>query len=138
MKKTSYSYEHGSSSRVLNHYQKHLAKIGDICKIQGVRYKSLRKNSYVVTCEKVRIYGKNGKCLFDGVCWGYSGEGPRALVKILISCGIEKQVAENVAFNAPRNDFVGIDWQIDITQQITSVKFNHSTKVIATVQKSLF
>lgn len=140
MKKINYSYEHGSSSRVLKHYKKHLSKIGDVVKIQGIRYKSLRKNSYVITCEKVRIYGKNGKCLFDGVCWGYSGEGPRALVAILTSCGLDKKVAENVAFSSPRNNSIGIDWQIDVSASNTSVKFNfeNSKTTKPVIQKQLF
>jgi hypothetical protein len=73
------------------------------------------------------IEGRNGKARFDGVLWGYGGDGPRALVELLIKTGLHRLVAEYVAFKTPRlNDF-GNDFHLE---------YNHNGSVIYTTPQT--
>mgnify|MGYP007100937703 FL=1 len=121
MSEVNYRHEHGCSNKALKYAPKHIRRVGQIRTIEGYRWASRR--SYVCegdgerhywrnTHERLRIRGENGQVLLDGVCWGYHGQGPRALVDMLVVAGLTKQLAEYVAFNSPRNDSAGVDWKI--------------------------
>jgi hypothetical protein len=95
---------------------KNLSKLGKLTKIKGYRFRSRRTAGYtypiITTHEAVLIYGKNGQARYEGVLWGYSGQGPRGLVELLLVCGINKSLAENTAFHSERRDTIGIDWEL--------------------------
>ena len=59
--------------------RKHLPKIGQVVEIQGKRWNGKYRHT-----EGVLVKGTNGSCRFGGYCWGYSGEGPRGLVELLV------------------------------------------------------
>lgn len=90
-----------------------VARLGDIFYVSGVRYRA-RCNYGMVTAEVVRVKGHYGTARFRGLCWGYSGEGPRGLRDLLQFIGLTSNIAETVAFDAPRQDKPGTDWEIII------------------------
>jgi len=97
---------------------KHIQKLGKIKSIRGYRYSTVLSKDFdnptpISGLERVIITGENGSARFNGFCWSYQGEGPRGLVKLLQHCGVPQNVAEKVAFNAPRNSKDGTDWALD-------------------------
>ena len=48
----------------------------------------------------------------EGLCWGYSGEGPRGLQKLFDLLGIDED-ARTIA-EVPTNQDTRVYWQIDI------------------------
>lgn len=122
-----YRYEHGSSSRVAKYAPRHIRRLGKITRIIGYRFFSKRTTNGIVwsnTHERVKFIGENGYCIFDGVCWGYSGQGPRTLRDLLMVAGIQDEIIlSSICFNSRRNDKVGIDWEICIDEN--HIKFSH-------------
>jgi hypothetical protein len=45
------------------------------------------------------------------VCWGYGGEGPRAVHKILTLCGLDDATARRLAFESVRLTEDGMSWE---------------------------
>ena len=121
--------------------QRNLPKIGMILSIVGKRFTSTRKSSATTTSttshEVVVITGSRGKATFSGVLWGYSGQGPRALVKLLVLCGVSQDIAEQIAFNTPRNTFDGIDWEYFLDSQELHKYSRTVTQLPQNVVKSL-
>lgn len=94
-----------------------VARIGDITKIEGVRYTGMFKGTdgpYPITNEVVRVTGTHGTARFHGVLWGYGGEGPHGLRDLLMFCGVKKGHAELVAFNMKRLKVNGVDWTLEL------------------------
>lgn len=111
-----YICEAGASYRARQRFH-NVNRLGRITKIIGKRYRATRGKvgeKWTNTFERVVVYGVNGTARFDGCCWGYGGEGPRALVELLILCGVDKDSAEKVAFESTRKDECGIDWTITL------------------------
>lgn len=133
-KPINYRYEHGSTDKTLKYCFRHIARLVGIHTIEGYRFASRRsfkgedgeRNYWRNTHERVRITANNGQCLLDGVCWGYGGTGPHALLQMLEKCGVPKNIAEYVAFESPRNNKAGVDWKISIgpNGKLTEIKFN--------------
>ena len=131
-----YRYRDGAGcTRIsLERVEKHLAKIGQVVEIQGKRWSGKYRHQ-----EGVLVKGVNGTCRFTGFNHGYSGEGPRGLVQLLVRLGIDQQVAETVAFRTPRHDQDGIDWKItfpggDVAFQYTAFNerpVNYEVKQVA-------
>lgn len=132
--KVNYRYEHGSTDKASKFAFRHIKRLGAIRTIEGYRFSSRRsyigeedgeRHYWSNTHERLRVRGENGQCLIDGVCWGYGGTGPRALLQMLEKCGVPTAIAEYVAFNAPRNDKKGVDWSISIgpNGKLTEIKF---------------
>jgi hypothetical protein len=117
-----YRYEAGSSSKVQKTYKKVLSNLGEVSKISGIRWRSVRKN-VSNTQERVRIYGENGKCTLDGVCWGYHGQGPRLLEEILIACKVPLILSQIIAFESQRFDQPGTDWELEMDN--FSISYNY-------------
>lgn len=92
---------------------KHIERLGRITQIIGKRYIAFIEHKYPVIRECVIVKGTNGKCRFNDLLWGYKGEGPRGLVVLLVKIGLKQEDAEQIAFNTPRLQSVGIDWTID-------------------------
>jgi hypothetical protein len=113
-----YRYEYGSSSKVEENAPKHIDRLGKIHEIIGYRWYSKRTSNGVTYSnfhERVKFVGENGFCIFDGVCWGYFGQGPRTLKGLLIHAGInDNHLTDSVCFFSPRNNKVGVDWTISI------------------------
>jgi len=97
----------GATRLGLQRMEKHLAKIGQVVEIQGKRWSGKYLHQ-----EGVFVKGMTGTARFNSVLWGYGGEGPRGLVQLLVRLGVDKQVAETVAFRTPRHDQDGLDWTI--------------------------
>lgn len=74
----------------------------------------VRKVSVTTWREYLHIFGDKGCARIQGVCWGYSGEGPRATHKILMLCGLDDATARRLAFESKRLDHDGISWDIDV------------------------
>jgi hypothetical protein len=61
--------------------------------------------------------GENGTARFNGLGWGYSGEGPRGTVEVLVAFGVNKQAAEQLVFHNtswPSFDKPQQCWEIDL------------------------
>jgi len=136
-----YRHEHGTSNKATKFAPKHIARLGAIRTIEGYRWASRRlyigedseRHYWRNTHERLRVRGENGQCLFDGVCWGYGGSGPHALLQMLKDCGVPKEIAEYVAFTAPRNHVPGVDWIISIGPdgKIVEMRFHRLHKQAA-------
>ena len=61
------------------------------------------------------IKGENGSARFGGFSWGYGGQGPRGLIRVLQLCGVPLETAESIAFNSVRKDVLGTDWELKAT-----------------------
>jgi hypothetical protein len=85
------------------------AKLGAISEVRGVRYYARHIGA---TQERVFVVGPYGTARFDGLCWGYGGEGPHGLRDLLMFLGLGRDVAEAVAFRAPRLSECGVDWRV--------------------------
>lgn len=86
---------------------KHLPKVGKVLEIVGKRW----RGRYGLN-EGVFVKGTTGTARFNSFLWSYSGEGPRGLVELLVTLGLNRQAAESFARNTPRHDQPGIDWKI--------------------------
>jgi len=95
----------------------HIDRLGKIDRVVGKRYKSTRssvidgeRRSYTFSHECVMVYGENGTARYEGLCWSYSGEGPRGLAKLLERCGATRDETLQFAYETPRKDVEGVDW----------------------------
>ena len=102
----------GSTHEVLRNIGK-VHKCGPIESIEGKRitHKVTKSQPYGGWDEIVMVHGRNGTATFNGLCWGYGGEGPRGLVELLVECGLNRKVADKIAFNAPRRERDGQCWE---------------------------
>lgn len=87
-----------------------LSKLGKIRYVKGYRY----YGRYNVNHEAVLIRGENGSARFHGLLWGYHGQGPRALVELLVKLGFDKRFSQDFAFTTPRLDKRGMDWKLNL------------------------
>lgn len=129
-----YRFQGHVSRNVLTSFFKHRDKLGTITKVVAKRYRATRKSNgyidtsgatatwtppstYTTTYEVVTVYGTTGSARFTGVCWGYGGEGPRAVFALLRSIGLPIDVASYFAFKSKRGQYneVGTDWTINLT-----------------------
>ena len=87
-------------------------KLGRILRVKGYRFTSARKElgGIPVQREYVLVVGENGSCRFSGLCWGYSGEGPRGLADLMGYIGAAG-FAKLVSLS-PRLDKDGTDWEV--------------------------
>lgn len=91
-------------------------KIGQVYRIIGKRYVVHLKEGYSSTREVVYLYGEKGTARFLGFLWGYHGEGPRGLIRLLKYLGLNNTLTESVPFHFKRGQNVGIDWEINISK----------------------
>lgn len=118
MRKIRYRDKSGGTTRdSLQRAKKHLGRLGAITEIRGVRWTSVRsamnpQTPYKGQHEAVLIRGPKGTMRFEGVRWGYFGEGCRGLSQILQACGLSKDAADAIANNTDRKDEDGIDFSI--------------------------
>src|SRR5262252_4647854 len=103
-----YRCEQGTTRQARPRFAK-CSRLGNILSIEGRRYRS---NG--ITHERVFVTGTHGTARFDGLCWGYSGEGPRGVRDLLLFLGLNRILAEQVAFKAPRGAECGTDWRINL------------------------
>jgi len=85
-----------------------IVKLGKIKLIRGYRY----RGRYRVLHESVLVVGENGTARFGGFLWGYSGEGPRGLIQLLIKLNVSVLESEKIAFETKRKNEVGEDWRL--------------------------
>ncbi len=108
--KTPYRYRwDGASYGAEKRFARIVARLGCIKYIRGYRYHGRYNTSH----EAVLVVGEHGSARFHGVCWGYSGQGPRTLAKLLELCGMSQRHAAMVA-NSPRREHrdLGDDWRL--------------------------
>ena len=80
----------GSTSGSLDRLE-HIDKLGKLSVIRGYTYKGKYGfNSAVL------IKGENGSARYSGFSWGYSGEGPRGLEKLLRLLNINQDEIKRV------------------------------------------
>lgn len=91
---------------------KNVRKLGRIYSVTAKRYRTMLRDGVEIANEVIVLRGERGTARFKGFCWGYSGEGPRGLIRLLQLLGLPNHEAETIAYNAPRNNAVGIDWGI--------------------------
>lgn len=107
---------------------KHIDRLGKIQKIIGYRYLArvkLESSWYRIKREAVKVIGENGFAVFSGFCWGYGGEGPSGLHKLLLKCGIHEAIATHVAYRKTRYQDCGIDWELEISDKEIAITTNH-------------
>lgn len=96
-----------------------IAKLGRIKSIRGYRY----IGRYNVDHEAVLVRGENGTARFEGVLWGYYGEGPAGLVQLLERCGVDKERARLVAYSTHRRcPTIGTDWTLDFSRPALTIE----------------
>jgi hypothetical protein len=88
-------------------FDKILAKLGKIQYVRGYRY----FGRYDTSHEAVLIRGENGTARFDGLLWGYGGQGPRGTHGLLLKMGVPADTAWKLAFETPRQNEIGEDWR---------------------------
>ena len=101
---------------------RNLSKIGEVQKVSGYRKNVRRLFSsgwFKLTQEFVKVVGTNGTATFSGFLWGYGGSGPCGLVELLVKLGASRKKAEDIAFNTPRLNTVGVDWSYTIDELIS-------------------
>jgi len=92
-------------------------KLGKLSKIVAKRIRSTRTGggyTFTATHEAIMVYGEHGTARFEGLSWGYGGEGPRGTHQLLIACGVPDTLAKDAAFKTNRQDNPGIDWTITL------------------------
>lgn len=96
-------------------------KLGKLLSIKGYRFISTRsymwegERRYTITdYERILVRGEHGTARFSGVCWSYSGQGPRATIALLVKCGVPKDTAQAIAFGATRHSTPGVDWELNL------------------------
>jgi hypothetical protein len=105
----------GITRSSLERATRNLHKIGQPYLVRGYRYRTTGAR-YNIVREAVLVKGDRGTARFEGLLWGYGGEGPRGLKALLIRLGISKSDAARIALDTPRLDEVGIDWELEIKQ----------------------
>ena len=102
MSKYRYRYRNnsGSTQRCLA-AMKYLINVGKIKYVKG--YMSKNNHPYVL------VVGENGSSRFNGFYWGYSGEGPRGLIKLL-----EYLDVDNITIHAVINSSCHTHWKVDL------------------------
>jgi len=129
-----------STLQALKSIAKVLPKLGQILSVRGYRFTSTRgtgTDAYTTNHERVIVEGRNGKAIFNGLLWGYSGEGPRGLVTLLRATGLSKLVAEHVAFRTPRLEIDGTDFELEynVNDSVTYSTFGY--KAVLSTQETL-
>lgn len=97
--------------------EKRLPLIGEVKLITGYRKHSQHLGSSLTNRELVRFDGEFGSARFGSFCWGYSGEGPRGLARILTLIGLSPLQGKMIAASR-RYDDVGIDWVVDLSNPL--------------------
>lgn len=110
--------EAGSTRQARQGFHK-CARIGDIIKLEAVRFQSMYTSkdsgdTFPITHEVVRVTGTHGTVRLKGLCHGYGGGGPHGLRDLLMFCGLKQGHAELVAFNMPRRQVLGVDWTLEL------------------------
>jgi len=106
--KTPYRYRwDGASSGARKRFERLVKRLGHIKYVRGYRWQGRWGKR-----EGVLLVGENGSARFQGVCWGYSGEGPRTLINLLIELGVSLELANAIGYEAKRGDDVGDDWRL--------------------------
>ena len=101
-----YRMTSGLSRHVVERFNKHRAKLGNILRVEARRFLSWRgkgESAFFTDHEVIMVIGETGTARFSGCCWGYGGEGPRAVCALLKACGLSDVWAEHHAFDVPRS-----------------------------------
>jgi hypothetical protein len=84
----------------------HVNRLGKLFYVKGHTY----KGKYG-TDNSVVVVGENGRVTFEGLSWGYFGEGCCGLYQLLCGqLGINQEIAKDITYNSKWGDNVGIDW----------------------------
>lgn len=123
--KIRYRCEHGTTRNARLRF-KHVSRLGDVTRIYGYRFHAKRSRGFSEPCtiqfERVMVKGDNGSCRFDGLCWGYAGEGPHGLFALLTQIGVPSDLATQVAFKSNREHQDNIDWMLVKTDGVWSLQ----------------
>ena len=100
-------------------------RLGRILRVKGYRFTSSRRydQGYSVRREYVLVVGEKGTARFSGLCWGFSGEGPRGLTDLLINVGAPGWIAENLPRWIHRGNEDGTDWELKFDGGKVEVNF---------------
>ncbi len=100
----------GTSYRAEKYADRIIPKLGTILRIKAYRVTSDR-DGLLAWRWQLLVVGTLGSARFNGCCWGYGGEGPRVVHKILKMSGVDAATADQLAFNGPRPDRDGTHWE---------------------------
>lgn len=107
-----YRENSGVTEESLNRAKRHLHKLGKLLEVKGYVY----RGRYGATHTGVLVRGEKGTARFSGFAWGYGGEGPRGLYRLLTELGVEDAQAKATAFvNYRWTHAVGEVWKIDLS-----------------------
>ena len=123
-------HSEGVTRKSLEKMRLHLRKIGKPLVVRAYRFESRRSylwwNSTEPRLSEIRyltqnheavlVKGTHGTARFEGLCWGYTGEGPRGLRNLLLMLGVPIGMAYQLAFNKQRRDDhdYGTDWEYKV------------------------
>lgn len=105
-----YRYRDGgcSTETCLKRFNKHRDKIGKVYRIKGYTY----RGKYGLR-PAVLVIGVNGTIRLSGLSWGYDGQGPRSLIKLLNTFPLSyDQKDEIVNTSWSTTDNVGVAWDV--------------------------
>lgn len=98
----------GSTWHSKEKVERHLHKVGIPLYVRG--YIHIGRYGKI---HRVLVKGTRGEARFNGFSWGYGGTGPHGLEWLLLRMGVDKALAEKVAFTTPWVDGVGEHWRIN-------------------------
>lgn len=121
MTKLRLRFNGGSTYKALAYAEERLHRLGRVHEVKAYRLTTTqtdrwqesgkRASSSVRTDrEYILIKGEYGTMRLTGLCWGYSGEGPRGLHRLLMLCGMDDAAAQRWAFKTERLDDDGLAW----------------------------
>ena len=105
-----YRYNGGTTRGAIKRFDRLIKRLGKIHTVRGYRY----IGRYRADHEAVLLKGENGSARLGGLLWGYGGEGPRGTYDLLQRLGLSEDEARKIAFETPRQNKVGTDWEIKL------------------------
>ena len=90
---------------------KHIPKVGAVKSVKGYTYYSTR-GGFRSHKTAVAVIGDRGRVRFEGLNWGYEGEGPRGLQKLFDLLKVNAD-ARTVALS-PEGDETKTFWSINL------------------------
>src|SRR4051812_29520777 len=76
-----------TSTRAENAAARAIPKLGTVTSVRAYRISTIRDGLFTWR-EQLLVKGVHGSARFNGVCWGYGGDGPRAVHRILTLSGV--------------------------------------------------
>jgi hypothetical protein len=73
----------------------------------------------------VLVRGDRGYARYDGLCWGYGGEGPHGLRRLFEAVGIPEPIAKHIAHETESPDWSKVRefWRLTCSENFDKFEF---------------